>query len=751
MASLNPRWYANPLVAIVLTAALATVGFAQDGNDSDWQSLALGLGLSDADVGQLETNRILVTNQSYTQIYQAYPNTSGPSFITSDSLLNAYQVLYEESILRLEQAGTRRLPEILRFIWANLDTVYAEVQGQAELVAAARQRASIVVGTALKLLDDDFAVADDAVMAIIDDEVAKIVAAQVRMKPDWLGPPSLDSLELDYTRYRAGGFYTRSDTLTRYFRAVAWLQSIPFRVSHDDELLSVLILGRCLAAERFGDDAETYEVYRKFFRTYTEFLGVGDDWDLVTASDSVATGLDFDLVAKRAELLAQAQQEGGPQINDQIRFAPDDPNAVAEPNFRIISAYRLPEAVLFQRTTDIRQFPGRDFPNGLEVCIALGSTFAREKLEDDDKARVLATIDENLDLFAGTSLYFDYLNTVATLLDAPEPNAPAFMAAEPWQAKSCGTTLAGWAQLRHTWVLQAKLNVSYWSARRGSPPSGFVEPEPEFFRRMADLAARTNDLLTKAEAFGSNYFGLIDALNEVADLLEQSEDVNDFTSRFWSLPPDRLEQLRAVTWVAEDIDGDVEVKAEQLRRMADELVEGIVDPLLLWVTWRYDVDVEQLWPQLEAMSRHLESIARKQLAGCEIDSDDDTFIKQYGSHLAEIMLYAGNYSAEHPQDDAPRIADVYSNSEIGANLHVGISRARTLYVLYPWDGGVVLCRGAVMPYYEFVDGGRLTDDEWKMRLDSDTRPDVPAWLRPIIGAEGLTAPIPDPADSDGRS
>ena len=45
-----------------------------------------------------------------------------------------------------------------------------------------------------------------------------------------------------------------------------------------------------------------------------------------------------------------------------------------------------------------------------------------------------------------------------------------------------------------------------------------------------------------------------------------------------------------------------------------------------------------------------------------------------------------------------------------------------------------------MPYYEFVDETRLTDEEWKARLDSNARPDVPAWLRPIICEEGLSAP-----------
>jgi Protein of unknown function (DUF3160) len=680
MASLNPRPRLKPFLAMVLTVFLAAVGAAQDANDTDWPTLAAGLGLSGADIEQLHTDRILITNQTFKQIYQAYPNAWGPSFISSDSLLNAYHVLYEESILRLEQAGAQRLPEILRFVLANLDAAGAEVEGQAELVAAAKQRASIVVGTALRLLDDEFTLADETVMAIIDEEVAKVVAAEVAMKPDWLGPPTLDFMSLDYTRFKARGFYTRSETLTRYFRAVAWLQSIPFRLSYDDELLSILILGRCVTAERFGNDIETYEAYRNFFRTYTEFLGVGDDWDLVTAADAVAGEPAFDLDTKRAELMGQAQQEGGPQINDQLRFAPDDPNAVAEPNFRIISAYRLPESVLFQRTTDIRQFRERLFPNGLEVCIALGSAFARDRIEDAEKDKLLATIDENRALFSGTSLYFDYLNVVAALLDSPEPNAPAFMAAEPWQAKSCGTALAG--------------------------------------------------------AFEDDRLLLISVLTEVTDLLEQAEDLDDFASRFSSLPDDTWDRLRYTYRFARNLEGDKQARVEYLRRMAEDLGNGIMDSSLYWLAVWYDAEVGLLWPSLEETSLQLEAIARKQLDGVEISAEDDDFIKAYGDLLQTLMFYRGD-----TLDTAPKVCDVFANPWVGGNLHVGISRARVLYVLYPWEGQAVLCRGAVMPYYEFIDGGRLTDTEWKDRLDGDARPEVPNWLRPIIGEEGLSAPF----------
>jgi hypothetical protein len=58
-----------------------------------------------------------------------------------------------------------------------------------------------------------------------------------------------------------------------------------------------------------------------------------------------------------------------------------------------------------------------------------------------------------------------------------------------------------------------------------------------------------------------------------------------------------------------------------------------------------------------------------------------------------------------------------------------------MWVLYPTRNGEVLCRGAIMPYAEFVNGGRLTDGEWKGLLDSPKRPEVPAWVRPVIPPE----------------
>jgi hypothetical protein len=102
------------------------------------------------------------------------------------------------------------------------------------------------------------------------------------------------------------------------------------------------------------------------------------------------------------------------------------------------------------------------------------------------------------------------------------------------------------------------------------------------------------------------------------------------------------------------------------------------------------------------------------------------------------MLYGGN-SYDVPKDDAPRIVDVMSNPGIGKVLEVGIGRPRYLWVLYPWEGNDVLCRGAVLPYFELASSARLDDAAWRKLLDSSRRPDQPGWLAGLVSPGGTQA------------
>lgn len=734
------------LASIFIVGTPPGQGRGASASNQTWEAAARLGGLSAADIALLQTNRMLIADKAYKQIFSAYIGGKNPLFITSDSLLNAYHILYEESILRLENARAARLTGVLQTVLNNLEDAGDHLKGKPALVAAAKARARLVPGIALRLMDDSFRFKDDGLNALLDQETKRIVAAQGVGRPKWLGQADPSCAALDYSRYKPRGFYTRSEQLMRYFRAAAWLQSIPFRVSSDEELLAMLMLGNSVDWSRFEDFYMRNEL-EKFVRGYQAYIGAGDDWDIMTAAQEALGNLQMnldgdDLQKERDRLMQKAVGYGkGPLINDQIRFAPADPGLVAEPQFRILSAYRTPSALLFQRTTDRRHFT-RPYPNGLEVPMALGSVFAGDHLDDPQKQDLLKTIAACKPYFQGGSLYVKYLEALKALLVQPEPDAPDFMKNEAWQTKSCNTVLAGWAQLSHTWALQAKQTVNYLGVTR--TPVGFVEPVPEFFSRMAGLAEATKSRLKASGAFAPDQTWVIQKLEQYKALLAGVENADQLLEKITKLPPEDGSELYLELSHQDPARLELGFKTDATRTSA--WIDGVVAdikqgrmgkaPWLVRLLKEYDFDLEDLWERFERVSRHLEALAHKQLRGVELNDSENIFIQTYGETIAGIMLYGGN-SYESPRDDAPRVVDVYANPEAGGYLHVGIARPRTLYVLYPWKGMAILCQGAVMPYYEFAATTRHTDASWKQMLDTETRPSIPKWLAPVVSGGSL--------------
>lgn len=717
------------------------VGYAED-----WRQAAEKKGVSSEQIQELEQNKILHSDRRVSQIFSLYIEPRMPVFITSDSILNAYHVLLEESVLRLEQANSAKLPRILRFVWQNLETADQHIQGDPKLVAAAKARAQIVLGTAMKLLEEAPLQTDAETAALILAEVDRVTTANTILKPEWLGPSSDPHLvAIDYSRYRPRGFYDQTEGLSRYFRAVSWLQSIPFRLDNDEQLLAILMLGSGLADERLADDDAKREEFAAFFECFRDLLGDRDDWDLMTAASAVPPGLKLDLGSGdlekvRSALESRAKATGHrPLINDQVSIQPGE----IPLSLRVISAHRTPDAILFGQTTGIE----RPFPSGLEVCIALGSDYAKRRFEDPAKADILATIDESGDLFDGSSLYFDYMDCISALLDAPPPNAPAFMSRSPWKAKSCQTALAGWAQLRHTWSLQAKEVFAVSLGEEWEPPVGFVEPDPVFFARLEELARRTGRLLSRAGAEVNEDYYAIARLQNLLDVLESKaasgEGLDDRSStgqRFADLalydvmgrPSDKIEGSAAKEFLDRAIAKTKELLAQiQRGERSGKEYAG-------WGRWLWNRPVDELWTELAKVSARLRMLAEKQLNNERFDEEDRDFIVTYGRHLAPLMFHLPSPSAT-PRDDVPRIVTVVCDPSENEYLEVGVGRPQIIYVLYPTERGEVFCRGAILPYYEFLSPKRLTNVEWKQILDSSDSPAQPEWVTSFEGESDAPA------------
>ena len=768
--------------AVLAISLLGCSGAALDKQEGagappqDWRAAAREHGLTDEDIARLERDGILVTNETYKQVFSAYLSGDLPLFITSDSLLNAYHVLYEESIRQLETYRAKQMPEMLRLLTGNLQAMEIEYEGDPALPRAARKRALLVLGVALRLLYGEFALQDPELNALLEEEVRRVRVAEGMFKPEWLGPPDAGFIDIDYSRYKPRGFYTSSALLQNYFQSVAWLQSIPFRLNNDEEFFSLILLKESTEyrppvgdsvkaatsdeeARRLMDQERVNEVeamrrqlaFFKFFSSYESFVGPRDDWDLMAANGVIA---GFGAYSKelldemRKEILEDpALKDMRPRINDLIALPPGEAHTAQEPSFRVLSAHRTPSAVLFHQTTNTSEFfVTRDFPEGLEVCAALGSEFARQNLSYRDKDALLAAIDAAKPEFEGHTLYHNYLNALAALLDAPPEQAPPFMSGRAWQAKSCNTVLGGWAQLRHTWVLQAKQTVKY--AGLSSVPAGFVEPDTDFYCLMGDLADASLRLLESSGVFSSVYDDLIHRLRDASKVLENVTTEEEAETALREL---RHNHLSVAGMLFQFSDSDYEDSPQeqvakdlsaiqQLIRALEANGQGLNQQQLSMIA-EYTHELKPLWEELGRMCRRLEIISLKQLHRVPLNKSEDRFVQSYGEQLARIMFYEGN-SYLSPDDDAPRVVDVYSNPNFLpiTYLEAGIARPRKMYVLYPWEGQELLCVGAVLPYYEFTSTERLTDAQWLEMLDSDGRPPVPEWARAIYRSGGLGIP-----------
>ncbi|WP_161554890.1 DUF3160 domain-containing protein [Ereboglobus luteus] len=165
-----------------------------------------------------------------------------------------------------------------------------------------------------------------------------------------------------------------------------------------------------------------------------------------------------------------------------------------------------------------------------------------------------------------------------------------------------------------------------------------------------------------------------------------------------------------------------------LRTYADKMERGEMKPQYKDTT----DSLSERWNTLAILSRQIETILAKQLSDIEITNSERSILIEYGYTVANAMGYLAA-AGDNPRDNAPRWAEVAHDPNVDESLGVATGRARALFVLYPWRGRELLCTGAVLSYYEeWAPTKRLTDAEWKEKLDSPDAPPPPDWLAPIL-------------------
>jgi hypothetical protein len=135
------------------------------------------------------------------------------------------------------------------------------------------------------------------------------------------------------------------------------------------------------------------------------------------------------------------------------------------------------------------------------------------------------------------NLYWSWLYSLRSLLSECPQGYPNFMRTDAWQKKQLNAALSSWTELRHDTILYAK--QSYTPSSKGGvrpPPNatGYVEPVPQFYRRLWSLANMTRTGLSALGALSEqgaqrlqSLENMLRRLAEIADKELTNQELSD--------------------------------------------------------------------------------------------------------------------------------------------------------------------------------------------------------------------------------
>jgi hypothetical protein len=675
IASVFPAYHKPP---VNVSFALAAEPIAPDLSNVESRFV-----LSEDQRARLAQDGVVVSPGSMQEFYMLYEGnrySNVPNFVTSDSLLHAYHLVFDKVLATAEEEQfSRRLIALSKSLLAEADSQYRALQGASWEEPARRTVAYFAVGC--QLLGANASI-PSYVQDIVDAEVAQIEAHQGTY-PSEIFPGTME----DYTQYIPRGHYADNETLTPYFKAMMWYGRMTFHLNTGDpeqarsETRSALLLVQALRTATV-DEQPALVTWNEIYTPTTFFVGGSNNLtvlDYIDLAEQVY-GVGFTLSDLQDEsrldtFMQQARQR-------ELALVPDIPpgSASLEPSQKglqffgqrfVLDSYVFRQLLFDNISTESDP---RMLPKGLDVMAAFGSERAYAILEDmgetdyDGYPEQMAALQgwvAGFDTPDWTSaLFTTWLYTFQPLLETPGEGYPQFMQSQAWLDKQLNTCLGSWTELRHDTILYAQPSFPEAGGGPGPPAPllarGYVEPVPQFYARLRALAAMTREGLAS--------YGLVD-----------EGDVY--------------------------ILGEIESLAEALQIISEKELRG--EPLTESDEWL-----------IRGYGSYLEN-------------------------LLHFSLGLENISGEYLDYEKPQaaiVADVATNGSVV--LEEATGRINEIYVIVPLvnsDGSIALqvASGGTFAYYEFTHsaGDRLTDDAWRQMLENDSVPPLPAWTSSFLTTE----------------
>ena len=475
----------------------------------------------------LGRNGFAIVENDDEQIFQVYERndyTVFPNFVTTDLFLQLFH-LYFDTMMRKVEEG--KLSVVM--------TDFCQQMYDRMKVRAGYSSNSAAIKDAAEWNQTYFAVARALItgtpLAAVPEKYQDMAKEELQKSLD---AENAYSTFLDYTRvkfpyalFRPRGHYTRSEQSSRYFRAMMWLQSVPFGTDSEAAMYRAALM-----AETIGGELSLKKAYNSVFDPITFLMGAPDNITILQVDEVMRQqGVKADDLVRNKKSLEQFVKKIDEIAESQTRIRPKF-ERTAHTKVNLMPQRYQPDALVLQEMVDADNEPTkRDVPMGLDVMAAMGSSAAERILLNELQqgkqwsgftpalSNMKKAMKETDWKACVSNQWLQSLNALNTFKDS---RMPYFMKTSQWDKKNLNATLASWAELKHDAILYAKQPMLAECGDGSLPPpivKGYVEPNVAFWEKAVALLDATLSTLSRFHLTTEEITDQNSALREEAEFL----------------------------------------------------------------------------------------------------------------------------------------------------------------------------------------------------------------------------------------
>lgn len=468
-------------------------------------------------------------------LYEMNQYTFGNSFITTDSIVHLYHIIYLGMMEEMEQNSLKqKFIALSKNCLDNAINDYKEAKGDDKNLTL---RNSALFLCALDLLEADY---DGEVPSEVRDLADKELE---NIKAEGNAVSNITGEEIDYSQFKARGNYTKNENLKKYFKVNMLYSQELVHLENPDESINLEALKQAILISRtMLKDETSFKLWQDIYKPISFLVENTEDTTPIDIYKSISTATKENTIeAVLADNVVNA-------VADEIK---NKENPKIKPDSGKVFAFLPQRAVVdntwLQNLVDTRPQSQRPVVSGVDLMALLGNSLAeRLTLTNEDNLKwdefkekyeeTKAMVDARTDKEEKANIYRTWLWVLKAFNNEYGEGYPDFMKSEKWQYKDLNTALASWAQLKHDTILYAK---EFGAEMGGYDPvevKHYVEPNVNLYRRVKYLVGLTMDADEKYSL-----------LNET-----QRDRLKDFDNMLEFLIKVSLEELKDETTSDED-------------------------------------------------------------------------------------------------------------------------------------------------------------------------------------------------------